>query len=188
MLLRDANRIMPGWLVETKWDGFRSIVRVTSDRVRLWSRHGRDFTELFPELQALSKQCKPGVYDGEIVALDKDGLPHFEWVRSRWHQRSIVLFDVLATSRHTVTARPIEERKALLERMVPLHTNEVLRSVVFADGEALFEQCERLGLEGIVCKKPASPYREAVRSWDWLRLRTTSGRDTIRARGLAFRA
>src|SRR5499427_8104431 len=36
------------WLHEIKHDGFRVIARKDGERVRLYSRHGNDFTRRFP--------------------------------------------------------------------------------------------------------------------------------------------
>jgi bifunctional non-homologous end joining protein LigD len=38
----------PGWIHEIKHDGFRILARRDSAGVRLFSRHGNDFTSRFP--------------------------------------------------------------------------------------------------------------------------------------------
>jgi bifunctional non-homologous end joining protein LigD len=68
----------PEWILEVKWDGFRSLAYVDKGNCRLTSRNGNDFrsfpalAESFPALHARS-----AVLDGEIVALDRHGKTQF---------------------------------------------------------------------------------------------------------------
>jgi bifunctional non-homologous end joining protein LigD len=87
-----------GWMFEPKLDGFRCLV-CTHGRLRVRSRRGWDMTLLLPELRSLPENAQ---LDGEIVALDENGLPDFHWLGSRLlHKRDGVavtyfVFDVLA--------------------------------------------------------------------------------------------
>ncbi|HYC32203.1 MAG TPA: DNA ligase D, partial [Gemmatimonadales bacterium] len=73
---------------------------------------------------------------------------------------------------------PLAARKELLRRVVP--PTGALRYLEHVDeqGEALYEEAERLGLEGIVAKKAASPYR-AGRSPAWLKVRSRKTGDFV---------
>jgi bifunctional non-homologous end joining protein LigD len=53
--------------------------------VRLVSRRRNDLTAKFPTLQPISNsvKAKSAILDGEIVALDENGLPCFDALRSR---------------------------------------------------------------------------------------------------------
>jgi bifunctional non-homologous end joining protein LigD len=87
----------PGWAFEPKWDGFRAIVR-SGERFEVRSRRGWRMTELLPELKRIPVE---GVFDGELVSLDRDGRPSFERVCRRMLTRdatvpvTLVVFDVL---------------------------------------------------------------------------------------------
>jgi len=49
MLLQRADQIFasPEWVYEPKWDGFRILASVRDGSVRLISRNGHPFTDLF---------------------------------------------------------------------------------------------------------------------------------------------
>jgi len=74
MLSQLAARLPTGrqWLYEPKFDGFRGLLRQSSDGVvRLTSRQGKDLTGWFPELAQAGKSLPPStVLDGEIVIAD----------------------------------------------------------------------------------------------------------------------
>src|SRR2546428_145344 len=67
-----------GWVVETKFDGYRMLVRIDKGRVRFFTRGGHDWTN---KLKSLASEVERlGItqawLDGELVVL-KDGLPDF---------------------------------------------------------------------------------------------------------------
>src|SRR5262249_20654970 len=57
----------PAWAYEIKHDGFRFICRRNGDRVRVFSRHGQDWTDRVPAIaEALqSLRVKSVTIDGE---------------------------------------------------------------------------------------------------------------------------
>ena len=64
--------------VEAKFDGQRGMAAVDGDSVTLWSRNGANITRTFPEITAaLAAWSGRLVLDGEIVALNDDGVPCF---------------------------------------------------------------------------------------------------------------
>ncbi len=69
----------PGWSYEVKWDGFRALVS-TVDGLRARSRRGWNMTEALPELRGLPAGV---VLDGELVAFNKAGDPHFPLLSRR---------------------------------------------------------------------------------------------------------
>src|SRR2546425_159922 len=71
---------------------------------------------------------------------------------------------------YDVRPLPLEQRKALLEQIVPRVGPIKYLSHFEKDGEALYEQVVKMGLEGIVAKKADSSYR-AGRSPNWLKIR-----------------
>src|ERR1700736_4926449 len=70
----------PEWIFETKWDGFRSVCFLENGKSQFVSRNQIDMTPQYPELTGVGKQlaAKEAILDGEIVALDKDGIPRFQ--------------------------------------------------------------------------------------------------------------
>jgi bifunctional non-homologous end joining protein LigD len=67
----------PDWIFEPKWDGYRAICFLENGSVRFVSKNRKSLTQRFPDLQRTSKSIKAetAIIDGEIVALDKKGLP-----------------------------------------------------------------------------------------------------------------
>ncbi|MFF1831288.1 hypothetical protein [Paenarthrobacter sp. NPDC058040] len=55
-------KTLPGTLYyEPKWDGYRTFAFVSSGGVRLFSRQGKEFTRVFPDLAAaMEAQVPPG--------------------------------------------------------------------------------------------------------------------------------
>src|SRR5438046_1331743 len=80
----------PEWIFETKWDGFRSVCFVTHGESRFVSRNQIDMTPQYPELARVGEQLatKEAILDGEIVALDKDGMPRFQLLQPRVGRKS----------------------------------------------------------------------------------------------------
>src|SRR6187397_2181602 len=142
-----------GWSYELKWDGFRAIVS-TEDGLRVRSRRGSNMAKHVPELECLPRGL---VLDGELVAFNEHGAPHWPLVCERvlHGKRSIpitfVAFDVLRVDGHDVMSNPWSKRRALLEELgVELWC--VRLSDVFHDGETLFDAVVEHGLEGVVGK------------------------------------
>ena len=70
----------PDWIFEPKLDGYRAIAVIDSTgKARLWSRNHLPLEPKFPTIQAAVNELKlrSTILDGEIVALDKDGVPSF---------------------------------------------------------------------------------------------------------------
>ena len=75
----------PGdWIYEIKFDGFRAIALRGGHETRLLSRNEKDFGAKFPEVTAsISElQVKDAIIDGEIVALDENGLSSFQLLQA----------------------------------------------------------------------------------------------------------
>ena len=71
----------PDWIFETKLDGYRAIAVIDSTgKARLWSRKHLPLEPKFPTILDAVNQLKlrSTILDGEIVALDKDGVTRFQ--------------------------------------------------------------------------------------------------------------
>lgn len=80
MLCRASREPPEGadWQYEVKLDGYRAIGVKTGGRGQIWSRNHKDFTRRFVAVaRALAALPDETVVDGEIVALDDEGLPAF---------------------------------------------------------------------------------------------------------------
>ena len=87
------------WAFEGKFDGYRMLVEVDHGQLRLQSRNGLDVTTDYPQLQPLATQLADHhvILDGEVVALDPDGVPNFTEMQNRARATRIEFwaFDVL---------------------------------------------------------------------------------------------
>jgi bifunctional non-homologous end joining protein LigD len=113
-----------GWLFEPKWDGFRANY-VQEGKVRFLSRNKRSLTEKFPELQSIASEVRAvsAILDGEIVAIDDEGMPRFNRLRSRKTGSGFAIvfyaFDLLYLDGRNLRDEPLLDRKRALRKLVP---------------------------------------------------------------------
>jgi ATP-dependent DNA ligase len=159
-----------GWQYEPKWDGFRGVLENDGGELGLWSRNGRPLLRYFPELAPLGEQLPPSsALDGEIV-IEREGALDFDAMQTRLHPAEsrvrrlaaeiparFIAFDVLLWEGEPVHGRPLEERRAELER----HGDAFTLSPATRDraqAEQWLEQLEAARLDGVVAKQLALPY------------------------------
>jgi hypothetical protein len=84
----------PDWIHEIKYDGYRLRVERDSDRVRLITRNGYDWTKRYPWIveAALKNRMKHFVIDGEAVIFGVDGRSDFAALHSALNPKSIAFF------------------------------------------------------------------------------------------------
>lgn len=180
MLATLVDEVFDGdeWIFEVKWDGYRAIAAKHKGEIDLYSRNQTDFRDHYPAVVEAVRACKHDViFDGEIVILDDNGRPHFEWIQ-QYRQQPIghlhyYAFDILWCDGHDVRTMPLVERKKLLKSVLP-EKNIVIRygDYIEKTGTKLFGEMRRQGLEGIIAKKAQSDYTEEIRSRNWLKVKT----------------
>jgi len=174
-----------GWLFEVKLDGYRMRAACQDGEAILYSRKGLDYTESFPEIARAVKAIPYDgvILDGELVVLNESGHPSFNKLQARAKlgareakraaiesPATLYVFDLLAFGGYDLRKLPLIKRKEILRKVLP-QTGPLRYSEHFEkNGEALYEQVVKLGLEGIMAKKADSPYRSG-RSADWLKIR-----------------
>jgi bifunctional non-homologous end joining protein LigD len=184
----------PGWVFELKLDGYRVLAEKDGDTVRLRSRNGNDLTPTFPEVMRSlhSLPFSHLVVDGEIVALDDGGKPSFNRLQQRARLRrpldirraevelpvTFFAFDLLAFGPRDLRGLPLEHRKTLLAKVVPMAGPVRFLEHIEREGERLFAQVEQMGLEGLVAKRGDSPYKGG-RSAAWLKIRAARTTDLV---------
>jgi bifunctional non-homologous end joining protein LigD len=81
--LTDAPFDDPGWVFEDKYDGFRMIAESRRGKVALYSRNGKIVSRSYIEVaKALEGVKGDAVIDGELVAIGKDGVSHFQLLQN----------------------------------------------------------------------------------------------------------
>jgi bifunctional non-homologous end joining protein LigD len=153
----------PDWIFETKLDGYRAIAVIDSTgKARLWSRNHLPLEPKFPTIQDAVSQLKlrSTILDGEIVALDKDGVPRFQLLQ-QWQKRPtapvvLYLFDLLWSDGRDITGKTVLQRRDRLEQIINPVSGIQVGSYVENRGIDLYRLAKEKGLEGIIAKrKPA---------------------------------
>jgi len=172
------------WVIEPKFDGWRTIVEIDST-VRVWTRRGHELTDRLPELQPLVDALNghTAVLDGELVAGqgragDFYGLLPRVAARAGPVPLTFVAFDVLASDHKPLIALPYQQRRAHLERLKLNGPSWCIAPQLFGRVANVLEACREHDLEGIVAKQIDAPYRPGERSCDWLKLKTADWRTT----------
>lgn len=183
-----------GWVFELKYDGYRLVAARRGDEVTLRYRSGRNATDAFPEITRTLRALPFAdfVLDGEVVVLDPDAKPNFQRLQKRAqllrgrdvdramreHPVTLYAFDLLGFEDFDLRPLPLVERKALLRSMLPATGAVRFADHVPTQGERLFQEVRKLGVEGIVGKLARSPYR-AGRSSEWIKVRTERSDDFV---------
>lgn len=176
------------WVFEPKFDGWRCLLYVVDGNVTLRTRTGRDATDAVPELAPVADALGSGewVLDGELVA-NEGTAETFYALGGRMAAKSrvgidrhrvtvpltFVAFDLLWSDGDR-TAAPYKERRAELEGLGFVGPTWATTPTFPGLGAELFAACTALGLEGLVAKKPGSPYRPGQRSSAWVKAKTTA--------------
>ena len=182
----------PEWIFETKWDGFRAICFIRNGKSRFVSRNQIEMTPQYPELAGVAKQidAKEAILDGEIVALDRDGMPRFQLLQPRVGRKSglealrghghivYYVFDLLYVDGYDLMSCPLVERKEVLQQILRPASFIRLSEHIAGDGQAFFEQIEKFHLEGMIAKRAASAYVQK-RSRDWLKVKTIQRSEVV---------
>jgi bifunctional non-homologous end joining protein LigD len=177
----------PDWLFETKWDGIRAICFVTDGKARFVSRNQIEITAQYPELARImdSINAERAILDGEIVALDEQGVSRFQLLQPRLGRKNLTeierlaaksrivyyVFDLLYLDGLDLTGCNLLARKTQLEVILKSAKNVRYSDHLIAEGVELFKEIARVPLEGMVAKCINSTYVEK-RSRDWLKIKT----------------
>ena len=160
------------WVHEIKYDGYRIGCVISKDRVRLISRNGNDWTDVFPSIAEAARTLPTddALIDGEVAMLLPDGRTSFAALQKAaagtTSHASLVyfVFDLIRLNGERIDRLPLEERKARLRALVePAAPKAGAGRIRYADhivgdGEQLLEHAAQIGLEGIISKRRDLPY------------------------------
>ena len=184
-----------GWRFEAKWDGIRAIAAVAGGAVSLRSRAGNDLTASYPELAELGELLVEHavVLDGEIVALGRNGAPHFGTLQHRMgvtRARDVAavrreievayyVFDVLYLDGVSLLRKNYDDRRRVLEAM-RLHGEYVSVPDQFpGPASAALAESDHRHLEGIVAKRANSFYEPGKRPGTWIKIKLWRTQDVV---------
>ncbi|MCO8160688.1 DNA ligase D [Pseudomonas sp. 21LCFQ010] len=174
------DRPPPGdWLYEIKYDGYRILTCIHAGEVRLLSRTGNDWTARMPRLaKALARLgLEDSWLDGEVVVLDRDGLPDFQALQRAFDEHSdaqivYYLFDAPWLNGDDLRKQPLQARREALAQVLEGQRSKLIRfSAGFAASHHdIVESARAMGLEGVIGKRAGSLYL-GKRSADWIKLK-----------------
>jgi bifunctional non-homologous end joining protein LigD len=162
-----------GWVFEDKYDGFRMVAKIEEGEVTLYSRNGKIISHSYIEVaKALEGVKGDAVIDGELVAVDKDGVSRFQLLQNALRHEANLLycaFDLMFHDGEDLRGLTLLERKERLKSILPRHKLIEFSRHRKATGTKFFEEAEHKGLEGIMAKRADSRYLSGGRTDNWLK-------------------
>src|SRR3984893_12339257 len=176
----------PDWIFETKLDGYRAIAVIDSTgKARIWSRNRLPLETKFPTFQDAVEELKlrSTILDGEIVALDEEGIPRFQLLQ-KWQKRPTapvvhVLFDLPWDNGRDLTGKSVIRRRERLQEIITPVAGIQVGGYLEKRGVELFQLAKEKGLEGIIAKRKGSTYQPGWRSPDWLKIKARPQQEFI---------
>ena len=176
--LRDKVPPADRWVYEIKFDGYRMQLHVVGGKPTLYTRSGLNWTPKFASIAAaaVGLPVNDAILDGEVVVQDAKGRSRFSDLQAdisngRFDRMQFFAFDLLYLDGFDIRAAPLLERKRVLAGLLenvkgPLQYSEHFET----DGNALFKQACKIGLEGIIAKVKNAAYRSG-RMESWLKIK-----------------
>jgi DNA ligase-1 len=186
-------------VAQLKLDGFRLQVHINnhSKTPLMWffSRNLIDMSAMFPDLK-IALQNLPVetlIAEGEAIAYNEETegfVPFQETItRKRKHDIEAIMlemplklffFDILYLNGQPLLQETHEERRKILENIFKTITSDTVKVIEekkiksVEELESYFLHTIELGLEGLVVKKPDSPYQPGKRNFNWIKLKRQS--------------
>jgi len=180
----DTIPVEGGYLFEPKWDGFRCLAFRYRTSVLLQSKAGRPLGRYFPEIVSALGELPADrfVLDGEL-AIFTDGILSFDELLQRIHPADsrirklsiskparLMCFDLLVDGGgRSLVHLPLSQRRQKLEKFFrPIAPTGVIRlspaSVEIRQARRWMRELAKLGLDGVIAKRLAEPYRSGERT------------------------
>lgn len=184
------------WLFEPKLDGIRTIsIMDKNGGLRLLSRRGNNVTTKYPEIIAdlTQRSLEGNIMDGELVALDQNGVPSFQNLQTRIGLNREIdinqairstpvyyyVFDLLYYDDYDLSQVALHHRKELLQKLFVQTPSIRLLDYYVGAGEIVYANAIKKGFEGIVAKHLESIYQPGTRSRYWLKIKKTLSEDFV---------
>jgi bifunctional non-homologous end joining protein LigD len=172
-----------GWIFEDKYDGFRMVAKIERGNVTLYSRNGKIISHSYMEVAGALERVKgDAVIDGELVALDENGVSHFQLMQNALRHKAKLqycAFDLMFHEGEDLRSLSLLERKKRLKEILPRNKLIALSRHRKTEGKKFFEEAERKGLEGIMAKRADSKYLSGARTDDWLKIKTSKRQEVV---------
>lgn len=173
------------WQAEWKWDGIRAQVIRRGGGVYIWTRGEELVTDRYPEIAALAADLPDGTaLDGELLPHKNGRVLPFAQLQRRIGRKTLgkklladvpvvfLAYDLLEYAGIDLRDRPLADRRSQLEALAVDHPHPalLLSEIVPGGWDALAAARARsrdLGVEGLMLKRRASPYRVGRQRGDW---------------------
>ncbi|WP_113675433.1 RNA ligase family protein [Vallitalea guaymasensis] len=158
---------------QIKWDGIRGITYIDNDTHKVFTKNGNERTDYYPELNEINHlfNGRSGIIDGEIIVLDDNLRPTFNYILNRERVRNqakikyyankypikYIAFDILFLDGKDLRSYPLEDRIEILHKTLK-KSGIITITDSFDDGRKLYELMEEKNYEGIVSKNINSKY------------------------------
>ncbi|OQP61966.1 DNA ligase D [Niastella vici] len=172
------------WLFEVKWDGYRAIAICNKDEVSVISRNNKSFNKKFYPIPAALEQLNlNAVLDGEIIISNKEGVSSFgdlqNWRSEADGELLYYVFDLLWLDGYLLFDVPLQERRAILQEILPPGPVIQLSQTFNAPGTTFYEVARNMNMEGIIAKKADSLYLPGIRTKDWLKIKIAQRQEVV---------
>lgn len=176
--------------LEYKLDGARIQIHMSNREVRIFSRRLTDVTKSLPEIVNLVQReikVKEIILEGEVIAVSDDGKPmpfqHLMRRFKRVHEIEKVaksipvdlyLFDILYLNGESMVKTSYSERRGILKEVagsIPL-TKQIVTGDL-NEAKSFLKAAVDEGHEGLMAKRPDSPYTPGVRGKHWFKIKET---------------
>jgi DNA ligase-1 len=187
--LEDTVVDMADYAAEWKWDGIRVQLVQVNGESRVYSRTGDDISRSFPEIaDALNIAA---VLDGELLVRgahqggEEGGAASFNALQQRLGRKTVSkkmledypafvrLYDVLILEGEDFRPRTWEQRRAMLEGLIPrlnperFDLSSVIEAASLDELAAIRERARDDAIEGVMLKRRDSPYVAGRRTGLW---------------------
>ena len=191
-----------GWVHEAKLDGYRMQLHVRDGKAVFFSRSGLDWTHRFPEIATAGEALDDCIIDGEVCAVDAEGLPSFAGLTDALTAKSTgrlvyYVFDMMWGYGESLSGLPLLARKAALKKALAKLARADKKRFAFVDDHAgdgadMLKAACNMKLEGIVSKRIDAPYGPGNRSGIWTKAKCRPSQELVvggwKMTGAAFRS
>jgi DNA ligase 1 len=180
------------WQLEWKWDGIRAQLMHRAGHTFVVSRGEEHVATAFPEIVQLAATLPEGtVLDGEILAWNVDPKVNrprsFSALQTRLNRKNVELmlftdvpvvflaYDVMELDGIDIRAKPLSERRAMLEalmaRVPDLKLSPLVEITSWDDVKSTMAASRDRGVEGLMIKKRDSAYEVGRPRGVWWKLK-----------------
>src|SRR5690606_25654195 len=165
-------------------DGYRMIANIQDGDVDLYSRNGINYNSKFSRLVRDLRQISHNVIlDGEVVVVDKKGIPDFQKLQNydenTLGELRFYVFDMLFLNGHNMMELPLLQRKSLIEEVIEGTYHTYYCDHMEGMGSTFVKRTIDRGMEGVIAKKADSKYTPGYRSEKWLKIKAVNSTEAI---------